>query len=82
MPLPPRLKNRVIESMTRLEVGGYVVRVWKEEGGLVLGPSKEVERALVNCTTTLEIVRALDRLNVAAYEILKDGQGVVVYPDW
>jgi len=29
-----------------------------------------------------EIVEALDRLNPAAFEIVKDGQGVVVYPDW
>ena len=76
------MSNRVYESMTRLHIGFYVVRVWMSEAGVVMGPRKDVMMALDHGMKLEEIVEALDRLNPAAFEIVKDGQGVVVYPDW
>jgi len=52
------------------------------EVGVVMGPRKDVMMALDHGMKLEEIVEALDQLNPAAFEIVKDGQGVVVYPDW
>ena len=76
------MSNRVYESMTRVVVGDYVVRVWMPETGLALEPRQDVIDALCSGMNFIEIAVALERLNPAAYEILKDGQGGVVYPDW
>lgn len=49
-----------------------------------MGPREGVKRALSlpKDATVEEIARACEGLLPAAYEILRDGQGVVVYPDW
>ena len=79
---------KIFESMTRLEVGGYTVRVWRQEEGFVSGPSWEVTEALKIFEVVVpsvgaisEVLEAIGRVN--AYEVLdKNGNGLVVYTDW
>lgn len=78
----------VIESMTRVEMDGLVVRVWRAEGAVQ--PSypmteREVRQAIPRgCWQRAEIVRAIAALpRVNAVEVLgADGCGVVVYTAW
>lgn len=80
------VKNRLYESMTRVRVGDYVVRVWMGEGGLYAGPNKVVKERLeyLPAGSIAKIGEVIDGIDgVEAYEILdRDGNGVVVYPDW
>lgn len=75
---------RLYESMTRVEVEGFVVRVWRSEKVFTLGPSEGVLSALKTVTTPEEIILVLDKLTgIEAYEILDHwGNGGLVYPDW
>ena len=68
--------------MTRVEMGGYIVRVWMPERGVVMGPREAILIALGAAGTLEEIVSILDTFSPAAFEITKDGQGCVIYPDW
>lgn len=87
--------NRQYESMTRLKLGPYTIRVWRTEPQLAVGFNADIRRAIewiepegigerpfdaVAC----DVAEALDALpNIAAYEILdEDGDGAIVYPDW
>lgn len=78
------VKHRVYESMTRVEVGGYVVRVWMDEVRPLMGPNRRVVWALdfFKDPTVEDIIARLDALEPAAFEVLRGGQGLVVYPDW
>lgn len=84
--MAPVAKNRLYESMTRVRVGDFTVRVWVSEGGLYVGPNKVVKEKLeyLPARTMAEVAVVLDGIDgVEAYEILdRDGNGVVVYPDW
>lgn len=80
------MKNRIYESMTRVVVGRYTVRVWRTESSFVLGPNYEVLqrlKGLVDMDREM-ISSTLDALSdIAAYEILDEqGHGSIVYPDW
>lgn len=76
--------NRQYESMTLVTVGRYTVRVWRTESDFTMGPSAGVLRAMRKARKDpAGIVAALGRVkHVAAFEILKDGQGGLCYPDW
>lgn len=85
--------NRCYESMTRIKVGDYTVRVWMTETYLFNGPHPFIISALKTgalkalgkkLPAVHAIAKILDALNnVAAYEILdKNGNGCIVYPDW
>lgn len=76
-------KNRQYESMTRIIVDQWTVRVWFTEYELTHGPNYHVIAAVTSAPVG-GIAEALDKISgVAAYEILdKDGNGAVVYPDW
>jgi len=77
--------NRQYESMTRVKVGVFMVRVWCSERRVVMGPRPDVVavlKALPKGAGVDDISRALECFAPAAYEILKDGQGAIVYPDW
>ena len=80
------MPNRVYESMTRVEVGGFVVRVWMPETTFTMGPNQLVLEALKDLGAAAypkEIVALLDAIKPAAFEILDgDGNGGLVYPDW
>lgn len=81
-------RNRCYESMTRVKVGTYMVRVWKTEHSLFPGPDTLIEKTLKTFTdeyvALYKIANALDAFEaIAAYEILDaDGNGAIVYPDW
>lgn len=77
--------NRQLETMTRVKVGPYWVRVWMPVRTFEMGPDKRVEAALKRLGAFAEpgeIVRALECFSPAAYEITRNGNGAVVYPDW
>ena len=90
------MKNRVYESMTRVVMGQFTVRVWcieKEisyEGTFIdyellkFGPRQEIMDAIAGLYTAQDISEALDKFpRVSAYEILdRNGNGAIVYPDW
>lgn len=85
------MANRQVEFMSRFQIGGLTVRVWSTSGQTVtMGPDPLVETAIndLGAISPTTVAKALDKLHadtgmVAAYEILdKDGNGVVVYPDW
>lgn len=86
--LAKRKPNRLYESMTRVERGGLVIRVWREEEEFKPGPDQEIEAAIMAVplsppSLALKIAEALDKLpKIAAYEILVRGNGAIVYPDW
>lgn len=80
------------ESMTRVPLSCWTVRVWREWSSLVLGPDKDVALAVIEASTHTPlpadepqaIAGALNRIEgVSAYEITDlDGNGVVVYTVW
>lgn len=77
--------NPQYESMTRVKVGAYWVRVWMPTRGVEMGPDRRVQAALERLTafaSPQDIAKALECFNPAAYEITRNGQGCVVYPDW
>lgn len=76
--------NRLYETMTRVKVGGYVVRVWRSSPQFSMGPDRQVLTALRLADSPVSIVRVLDSMaGIEAYEILdKSGQGGITYPDW
>ena len=78
--------NRVTETMTRLTVGPWMVRVWRQTPRMELGPDQEVQQVLWNLINPApaDIADALDQLSgMNAYEILNaDGNGALVYPNW
>jgi hypothetical protein len=86
------MKNRQYESMTRVPLTYWTVRVWCTEPCYRLGPSPEIATAVLDAATKskytgdvpVDVALALDRIeNVAAYEIVDlNGNGAVVYTDW
>jgi hypothetical protein len=78
--------NRCYETMTRVVVGVYTVRVWTETMYQKFGPNEEVVNAmyLLHDVTPGSISAVIDGLDdISAYEILdKDGNGSVTYPNW
>lgn len=94
--LPPLPKNRQYETMTRLDVGVYKVRVWTTVDEISAGPDQRIIEALFehdwlddytrrpaapNVNSIAAVLEKLDR--IAAYEILdQSGHGAIVYPDW
>lgn len=75
------------ESMTRLEHGNYVIRVWRQER--VEGPidrsdllwaMREACRDTSDMNLILTRILRLDRVN--AVEGLIGGNGEVLYKDW
>lgn len=86
---PGPAKNRQYETMTRVQLRGYTVRVWTTVPEFTMGPDERVIAALsipeqLRTVPPQEIAATLDCLdNIAAYEILdKHGDGGIVYPDW
>lgn len=81
-------KNPVYETMTKVELHGCKVRVWREEKSLCLGPDTEIAAIIRDCIenrwSCREIARNIASLpRVAAVEVLHaDGNGLVHYPDW
>jgi benzoyl-CoA reductase/2-hydroxyglutaryl-CoA dehydratase subunit BcrC/BadD/HgdB len=80
--------NRCYETMTRVCVGVYTVRVWTETRYQKFGPNEEVVNAMYllsqHDVTPGSISSVIDGLeDISAYEILdKDGNGSVTYPNW
>lgn len=78
---------KVIESMTRIVVGDYIIRVWRNEPTLASHyDNDDIKDACVN-GQALEIdqlaynVSRMARVN--AVEVLyPDGSGVLIYPEW
>jgi hypothetical protein len=81
-------KNRCYETMTRVLVGPYTVRVWTETMYQKFGPNEDVMNAMYllsqHDVTPGSISSVIDGLeDISAYEILdKDGNGSVTYPNW
>lgn len=80
------MPNRIYESMTRVQLGEYTIRVWQiEKGTITNGPDRYITEALNVCPpSVLLISETLDQFpDVSAYEILDaNGNGAIVYPDW
>lgn len=78
--------NRLYETMTRVVVGAFIVRVWRCAACLSVGPDIEVKQALteIPMQDVATIAGVLDGFTgIEAYEILDgDGNGALVYPDW
>ncbi len=76
--------------MTRLHVGAYVVRIWRDEDSLkdACAPNRaDLHRLIPTLTSAdgvkemVEIVLAMQR--VSAVEVIDGaGNGVVAYADW
>lgn len=94
----PRTKNRVVEMMTRIhfpliggkETGGVTLRVWSEcdPYNPTMGPDPTIEGVLnPSMGGLMMLLSGLHKLAfihpITAYEVLdRDGNGIVVYPDW
>ncbi len=81
------MKNRVYESMTRVRVNGYAVRVWRDEPELAAGDNHDIVRALTFAprdAMAADLIRIVEMLpRVVAVEVLDaDGNGILLYPDW
>ena len=90
------MKNRCVETMTKIKFHHLHVRVWSNceqpDRGLMgfFGPDERVIEVIERVISSdehcnVELLRnELEKLDhVAAYEIIdSEGQGVVVYPDW
>jgi len=83
-PLAAAAKNRIMESMTRVETTNYVVRVWRNEPDLLPKANDDIVRALAGLEERRDIIEALEALpEVVAIEVLdRQGNGVLLYPDW
>lgn len=82
-----RQPNRVYESMTRVQVGPYTVRVWRTEASLTSADNSDLREALRYANpygAPEEIVRIVEALpRIAAVEVLDhNGNGGILYPDW
>lgn len=87
-----RPKNRCYETMLRVTVGFYVVRVWQPTRNFDMIPDNAVVLALDGIARSgpYEIAKVLDGFGecIAAYEILDQrsgahyGCGGICYPDW
>jgi hypothetical protein len=81
-----RPKNEVWESMTRWELGQRVIRVWREESEPCYGPDSElllILRQFDEETRDSEILERIGNMpRISAVEILRDGHGIIRYPDW
>lgn len=78
-------KNRQYETMTRIERGGWTIRVWRKTDQFTYGPDFEVQEAVNDAPLFVSsIADAIDALpDIEAYEILDEsGNGALVYPDW
>jgi hypothetical protein len=80
-------KNRVVESMTRLTIGPYSVRIWRTEASMDSADNADLRDALRTVDPYLgpahiaKVVESFER--VAAIEVLDaDGNGSILYPDW
>ena len=80
------MTNPITESMTKVTLGAYIVRVWREEPGppqLSYPDTTDEIRAICfkyGAEHCLEMLLTLSRIN--AIEVTFQGQGVVHYPDW
>lgn len=77
-------KNKVIEQMIRIEHGDKVIRVWRDITNFQHS-NEDIFRTIDSCEsfTTTRIAEAIGDLpNVAAVEVLSNGNGIVLYPDW
>ena len=81
-------KNRCYESMTRLRVCGYNVRVWRTEEKIGEVNNTDLHAYAIGLIG-VELARAdlLDAFasfrDVAAVEVTDDtGDGALIYPDW
>lgn len=84
--------NRVLETMTRVEIDNFIVRVWRTSDRFNLGDSNIDIVDTINSfsampKTTENMYLLLSKIeelpNIAAAEILdKNGNGVLLYPDW
>lgn len=90
------MPNLQLERMTRVQVGPYVVRVWREaldeDDAFAMHADPAVTTPIAEAgdywtasrrellAVLKNVIRALPRL--AAFEILYDGQGGIEYPDW
>lgn len=79
-------KNEVWESMTRWEDGQRVIRVWREEPRRSYGPDSEIVQICESFNMDTRDPEILQRLGdlpgVSAVEILRNGDGILRYPDW
>lgn len=82
------MPNPVFESMTKVTIFGWKIRVWREEPALKAGPDRDIEQAIIDCciksvsiTNLLATVGDMER--VSAIEVLDPAdQGAIYYPDW
>ena len=83
------MKNRIYESMTRVQLTEFTIRVWATETAAYPGPRMEIVEAIHRISPRgsffrERIIETLDAFpDVSAYEILDaQGNGCIVYPDW
>lgn len=83
--------NRCYESMSRLKIGLLTIRLWCTEDGPNCGFIGDAQKRLaalsprlVDKTSAAEMFEVIEAEfpNAAAIEILCDGSGSLVYPDW
>jgi len=83
----PVPKNPVFETMTKVKLGNWTIRVWREEPGFQMGADAEIQATIQKLAVKpmpSEIVHAVGALpRVAAIEIINEfGNGGIFYPDW
>ncbi len=89
------MTNPVFESMTRLSVGGWVIRVWRDHESLAAAASEPLnEDVRMAILRGGDVVGGLAAVNIAisagsvagvsAVEVLNSasGDGILYYPDW
>lgn len=83
-PLRALAKNRIMESMTRIEKTNYIVRVWRKEESLRPCDNADIIRATAGIEERTDLIEAIEALpRVEAIEVLdRFGNGVILYPDW
>lgn len=79
--------TRIVESMTRIAVGSYVIRVWRNEDELRSSYDNQDLIKFCGDNSAMpihDLAQAVSLLeSVNAVEVLTgDGNGVLIYPNW
>lgn len=82
------MPNPVFESMTKVVVFNWQIRVWREEPDMTPGPDQEVVNLIMDTVGKTDSVRTLLTTlgalpRISAVEVLNPGgDGAIFYPDW
>ncbi len=88
-------KNKTLaESMTKICIGGHIIRVWREEPKVELEKMWDSQREIDSLVRKMylntlcdycefsKLILAFDRVNAVEMTEVHSGDGVVLYKNW